>query len=138
MKYEFIYKVFKDYYCTKYAHSYLVGYFKSEAGADREISYLKKFEFELGHRVEYRIEKESATLYPNLVADWEAEDREAELEQKLLTEPVVYSLPQLRKRWPSLLAMDEMDFNIEDFHQKTANNMMSFVRSMQRHRRRRR
>ena len=136
MKYEFIYKVFKDYYCTKYVHSHLVGYFKSEAAADREISYLKKYEFELGHRVEYRIEKESATLYPNLVADWEAEDREAELEEQLAFAPIL--LPRVRKRFPSLLAQSEMDFNVEVFHQKTANNMMSFVRSMQRNRRRRR
>lgn len=135
MKYEFIYKLFKDYYCTKYVHSHIVGYFRSEAAADRELSYLKKYEFELGHRVEYRIEKESATLYPNLVADWEAEDREAELEEQLAFAPI--PLPRVRKRFPSLLAMDEMDFNIEEFHQKTANNMMSFVRSMQRNRRRR-
>ena len=136
MKYEFIYKVFKDYYCTKYVHSYLVGYFRSEASADREISYLKKTEFELGHRVEYRIEKESATLYPNLVADWEAEDREAELAEQLALAPI--PLPIVRKRFPSLRALSEMEFNIEEFHQKTANNMMSFVRSMQRYRRRRR
>lgn len=136
MKYEFIYKVFKDYYCAKYVHSHLVGYFRSEASADREISYLKKFEFELGHRVEYRIEKESATLYPNLVADWEAEDREAELAEQLAFAP--FSIPLVRKRFPSLRAQSEMEFNIEDFQQKTANNMMSFVRSMQRNRRRRR
>ena len=136
MKYEFIYKVFKDYYCAKYVHSHLVGYFRSEASADREISYLKKFEFELGHRVEYRIEKESATLYPNLVADWEAEDREAELEEQRAFAP--FPIPLVRKRFPSLRAQSEMEFNIEDFHQKTANNMMSFVRSIQRNRRRRR
>lgn len=136
MKYEFIYKVFKDYYCSKYVHSHLVGYFKSEAAADREISYLTKHEFELGHRVEYRIEKESATLYPNLVADWEAEDREAELAEQLAFATI--PIPIVRKRFPSLLAQSEMEFNIEDFHQKTANNMMSFVRSMQRYRRRRR
>ncbi|WP_405327559.1 hypothetical protein [Fibrobacter sp.] len=136
MKYEFIYKVFKDYYCDKYVHSHLVGYFRSEASADREISYLKKHEFELGHRVEYRIEKESATLYPNMVADWEAEDREAELEEQRAFAPI--PLPRVRKRFPSLMAQSEMEFNIEEFHQKTANNMMSFVRSMQKHRRHRR
>lgn len=136
MKYEFIYKVFKDYYCAKYVHSHLVGYFKSEASADREISYLKKFEFELGHRVEYRIEKESSTLYPNMVADWEAEDREAELAEQLAFAPI--PIPIVRKRFPSLSAQTEMEFNIEEFHQKTANNVMSFVRSMQRNRRRRR
>lgn len=37
MKYEFIYKIFKDYYCAKYVHSHLVGYFRSEASADREF-----------------------------------------------------------------------------------------------------
>ena len=136
MKYEFIYKVFKDYYCTKYVHSHLVGYFKSEAAADREISYLTKREFELGHRVEYRIEKESATLYPNMVAYWEAEDRRAELEERRAYDPI--PIPLMRKPFPSLWVQNEMEFNIEEFHQKTANNMMSFVRSMQRHRRRRR
>lgn len=34
MKYEFIYKLFKDYYCTKYVHSHIVGYFRSEAAAE--------------------------------------------------------------------------------------------------------
>ena len=135
MKYEFIYKVFKDYYCSKYVHAHIVGYFRSEAAADREISYLKKNEFELGHRVEYRIEKESATLYPNLVADWEEEDREAELEEQLAFAPI--PLPRMRKRFPSLLAQQEMDFSIEEFHQKMANKMMSFARALSRKHRRR-
>ena len=135
MKYEFIYKVFKDYYCSKYVHSHIVGYFRSEAAADREISYLKKYELEIGHRVEFRIERESSTLYPNLVADWEAEDREAELEEQLAFAPI--PLPYVRKRFPSLLAQQDMDFRIQEFHQKTANNMMLFVRSMQRKHRRR-
>lgn len=51
-----------------------------------------------------------------MVADWEAEDREAELAEQLAFAP--FPIPLVRKRFPSLSAQTEMEFNIEEFHQK--------------------
>lgn len=133
--YQTVYKVYKDYYCRLGVHTHLVGYFKSESLACKEINYLRRYELELGHRVEFRLESEPATLYPDLVAAWEEEDREEELERQRMLAPI--PLPRMRKRWPALLANLKMDEAIAVFHQKTANNVMSFVRSLPRKRRRR-
>lgn len=73
---------------------------------------------------------------PDLVARWERQDREEELERQRMLDPI--PLPRMRKRWPALFADMKIDEAIDSFHQKTANNMRSFVRSMQRNRRRRR
>ena len=133
--YQTVYKVYKDYYCRLGVHSHLVGYFKSASLACKEINYLRCHELELGHRVEFRLATEPATLYPDLVAAWEKQDREEELARQRMFDPI--PLPRMCKRWPALLANLKMDEAIEVFHQKTANNMMSFVRSLSKKRRRR-
>jgi hypothetical protein len=81
------------------------------------------------------METEPATLYPDLVARWEQQDREEELERQRMFDP--FPLPRVRKRWPALFADMKIDDAIDSFHQKTANNMMSFVRSLSRKHRRR-
>jgi hypothetical protein len=136
MAYQTVYKVYKDYHCRLGVHRHLVGYFKSESLACKEINYLRCHELEIGHHVEFRVETEPATLYPDLVAIWERQDREEELERQRMFDPI--PLPRVRKRWPALFANLKIDEAIDSFHQKTANNMMSFVRSMPRNRRRRR
>lgn len=133
--YQKVYKVYKDYYCRLGVHTHLVGYFKSQSLACKEINYLRCHELELGHRVEFRLVTDSAALYPDLVAAWEKEDREEELARRRMFDPI--PLPRMRKRWPALFTNLKMDEAIEVFHQKTANNMMSFVRSLPRKRRRR-
>jgi hypothetical protein len=135
MAYQTVYKVYKDYHCRLGVHRHLVGYFKSESLACKEINYLRCHELEIGHHVEFRVETEPATLYPDLVALWEKQDREEELERQRMLAPI--PLPRIRKRWPALFADLKMDEELETFHQKTANNMMSFVRSLSRKHRRR-
>lgn len=44
--YQTVYKVYKDYYGRLGVHTHLVGYFKSESLANKEINYLRCHELE--------------------------------------------------------------------------------------------
>ena len=135
--YDTVYKVYKDYTCAQYVHSYLVGYYRSQVAADGEIAYLRKHEMEIGHHVGYRVVSESSAAYPDVVATWEREDRERKLAEEMAMAPI--PLPRIRKRWPSLFKAETPREQIIEFNMEgQRHGMMSFARHISKRRSKRR
>ncbi len=100
MRYKNIVKLYKNYELPTGTKHYLVGYFRDDGSASAEESYLKRAEKE-PVPISFTTEVEPATLYPDVVARWEAEDAEERRRREEASRPIM--LPLISKRWPTLL-----------------------------------
>ncbi len=91
---------YKNYELPTGTKHYLVGYFRDDGSASAEESYLKRAEKE-PVPISFTTEVEPATLYPDVVARWEAEDAEERRRREEASRPIM--LPLISKRWPTLL-----------------------------------
>lgn len=99
MRYEKVVKLYKNYELSTGTKRYLVGCYRNDGSALAEESYLRRAEKE-PVEVWFSTEVESATLYPDLVAEWEKEDAErAEMERRMAAP---YAIPLVNKPWPDM------------------------------------